>query len=47
MDAFLATSFDAIKDMFSKQTPAKYAYVYMAQPLDLYSTILFSMFWDK
>ena len=35
MDAFLATSFDAIKDMFSKQTPAKYAYVYMAQPLDL------------
>ena len=34
VDSFLAISFDAIENMFATQTPAKYAYIYMAQPLD-------------
>ena len=34
LDSFLATSFDAIENMFATQTPARYAYIYMAQPLD-------------
>ena len=33
IDSFLATSFDAIENMFADNTLAKYAYVYMAQPL--------------
>ena len=33
IDAFLAISFDAIENMFTNNTIAKYAYVYMAQPL--------------
>ena len=32
-DAFLATTFDAIEDMFAKNSISRYAYVYMAQPL--------------
>ena len=32
-DAFLATTFDAIEDMFTKNSISRYAYVYMAQPL--------------
>ena len=32
-DSFLATSFDAIESMFAQATIAKYAYVYIAQPL--------------
>ena len=35
VDSFLATSIDAIEDMFANQTSAKYAYVFMAQPLDI------------
>ena len=35
VDSFSATSFDAIEKMFTTQSVAKYAYVYMAQPLDL------------
>ena len=35
VDYFSATSFDAIEKMFTTQSVAKYAYVYMAQPLDL------------
>ena len=34
IDSFLATSFDAVEKMFTNRTVAKYAYVYMAQPLD-------------
>ena len=34
IDTFLATSFEAVEKMFTNQTVAKYAYVYMAQPLD-------------
>ena len=33
IDSFLAVSFDAIKNMFAKHATAKYAYVFMAQPL--------------
>ena len=33
VDSFQATSFTAMQTMFSKETVAKYAYVYMAQPL--------------
>ena len=33
VDSFLATSFAAIEKMFSSATIAKYAYIYMAQPL--------------
>jgi len=32
-DSFLATSFSAIDSMFKNESIAKYAYVYMAQPL--------------
>ena len=35
VDSFLAASFTAIENMFKTATLAKYAYVYMAQPLDL------------
>ena len=34
IDSFLATSFDAVERMFADHTIARYAYVYMAQPLD-------------
>ena len=34
VDSFLAVSFAAIEDMFKTASLAKYAYVYMAQPLD-------------
>jgi len=34
-DSFLATSFSAIENIFNNGTIAKYAYVYMAQPLGL------------
>ena len=33
IDSFLAISFIAIEEMFSKNQIAKYAYVYMATPL--------------
>ena len=33
IDSFLAVSFDVIKNMFAKHATAKYAYVFMAQPL--------------
>lgn len=33
VDSCLAVSFEAIEKMFSKSNMAKYAYVYMAQPL--------------
>ena len=33
VDSFLAVSFTAIENMFNSATVAKYAYVYMAQPL--------------
>ena len=33
IDSFLAVSFKAIEEMFSKNQIAKYAYVYMATPL--------------
>ena len=33
VDSFLAVSFKAIENMFNSATVAKYAYVYMAQPL--------------
>jgi len=32
-DSFLATSFSTIENMFTKSPIAKYAYVYMAKPL--------------
>ena len=35
VDSFLATSFSAIENMFSSVTIAKYAYIYMAQPLGI------------
>ena len=35
VDSYLATSFKAIESMFTKSAIAKYAYVYMAQPLKL------------
>jgi len=35
VDSFLATSFSAIENMFGSATIAKYAYVYMAQPLGM------------
>ena len=34
IDSFLALSFEGIENMFTNHTKAKYAYVYMAQPLD-------------
>ena len=34
VDSFLATSFAAIENMFKSASVAKYAYVYMAQPLE-------------
>jgi hypothetical protein len=33
VDSFLTVSFDAIENMFTSAPSAKYAYVYMAQPL--------------
>ena len=42
VDTFLPTSFDAIEKMFTNQTVAKYAHVYMAQLK--YSSILLGMF---
>ena len=33
IDSFIAISFEAVEKMFTNQTVAKYAYVYMAQPL--------------
>jgi len=35
VDSFLAVSYKAIEDMFLSATKAKYAYVYMAQPMSL------------
>ena len=49
VDSFLAISFDAIENMFATQTPTKYAYIYMAQPLDcnIPAFCLYSMLWNK
>ena len=33
VDSFIAVSFSAIENMFQQQSIAKYAYIYMAQPL--------------